>query len=354
MFRFPSFASHGHTLCLLLAGVAGSFAIDTNAHAQVVEPGQKFTLRSQDTPLMLGDRVLATIPAGTRLSAEAVRGDWVLTTVTVNGQPVRGWIRVARRAASPPPTRSANQSAPARNPVPTNPPAMSGGSGASDARIQQLEQRVRQLEQQLAAGGVGGSGGGGSAGSGNDRPSQDVAAALGRKYANSLQMWRHASHLQQTGAAGGSAQAEAASRRDVLAAEAEYAAATGALTHAVDTQKSAVVAAQDAIEAVQAAYQTGSASYADLLETVNQLSDTEVKLAQLQALVASGQSSTQFQRPAGIEAGPYPQDVKTPDPVGARYGNPGTSDNRYSQPPSDSLQPGNGLQPGSGLKPANP
>jgi hypothetical protein len=62
------------------------------------EPGQ--SLKAGDTAIVgmattelkLGDRVLASIPQGTRITVSAVKDNWIGTGIDRNGKMVLGWV----------------------------------------------------------------------------------------------------------------------------------------------------------------------------------------------------------------------------------------------------------------------
>ncbi|HWB08003.1 MAG TPA: hypothetical protein VG826_02075 [Pirellulales bacterium] len=68
--------------------------------AETFRPGEAFIVAQQSTPLMRGTETLATLSQGQRLSVLAAEGDWLGTSVVVNGQTVGGWIH-KRQAATP-------------------------------------------------------------------------------------------------------------------------------------------------------------------------------------------------------------------------------------------------------------
>ena len=54
--------------------------------------GETFIVAQQGTALMRGNEKLTTLSQGQRLSVLATEGDWIGTSVVVNGRTVGGWI----------------------------------------------------------------------------------------------------------------------------------------------------------------------------------------------------------------------------------------------------------------------
>jgi hypothetical protein len=68
--------------------------------AETFRPGEPFIVAQQDAPLMRGTETLATLSQGQRLNVLATEGDWVGTSVVLNGTTVGGWVH-KRQAATP-------------------------------------------------------------------------------------------------------------------------------------------------------------------------------------------------------------------------------------------------------------
>jgi len=77
------------TLSLLLG--AAVLARPSEAAEAPIRPGNR-VVTTTEAPVKVGSRTLATVPAGSKMTATAVRGDWVAVTITKDGKSVTGWI----------------------------------------------------------------------------------------------------------------------------------------------------------------------------------------------------------------------------------------------------------------------
>lgn len=55
--------------------------------------GEVVVVAGENAKLMVGDRVLAAVPKGQRLTVSAVQGPWVGTSIQTGDQVISGWLR---------------------------------------------------------------------------------------------------------------------------------------------------------------------------------------------------------------------------------------------------------------------
>lgn len=75
--------------------VATVFCLSSATRAVASAPlqaGDPFVVAQRETPLMRGNRTLATLPQGQRFNVLRTEGEWVGTRAVVNGQTVGGWV----------------------------------------------------------------------------------------------------------------------------------------------------------------------------------------------------------------------------------------------------------------------
>lgn len=58
---------------------------------------------SANVPLKVGDRVVATVPQGQRITVSSIEGPWVGTNIEQDGKNVGGWILASDLAGTPTP-----------------------------------------------------------------------------------------------------------------------------------------------------------------------------------------------------------------------------------------------------------
>lgn len=80
--------------------VGGELGANGPSQAPGAEPrfkaGDTLTIAADSANLMLGSDVAATLPRGQRIVVVEVRGSWIGTHVSVNGQQKAGWIEAVR------------------------------------------------------------------------------------------------------------------------------------------------------------------------------------------------------------------------------------------------------------------
>lgn len=91
--------------------------------------GDQFIVARQNAPLKRGSETLATLPQGQRLKVLETDGDWVGTSVMLNGRAVTGWVHRPQVAT---PTEYAAQRATRR--FSYQPPAPSAGTYSPPSR----------------------------------------------------------------------------------------------------------------------------------------------------------------------------------------------------------------------------
>jgi len=83
----------GFALVALLFGVGASVAAQpTVGPAQEFKPGDTVLVAQDRTKLMLGEKVLAELPKGTKLEVTTVKGDWIGGKVDLAGKKEVGWV----------------------------------------------------------------------------------------------------------------------------------------------------------------------------------------------------------------------------------------------------------------------
>lgn len=72
----------------------------TTFAAEEFSSGDQFVVAQEGAPLMRGWQTLATLAQGQRLNVLQTEGDWIGTSIVVNGRAVGGWLH-KRQLATP-------------------------------------------------------------------------------------------------------------------------------------------------------------------------------------------------------------------------------------------------------------
>jgi hypothetical protein len=60
----------------------------------LLKSGDAVVVAAENASLMVGDRAVAAVPKGQRLTVSAVEGPWVGTSIQTGGQEIGGWLRI--------------------------------------------------------------------------------------------------------------------------------------------------------------------------------------------------------------------------------------------------------------------
>jgi hypothetical protein len=94
-----------------------------------------------DAPVRLGQDTLATVSAGTKLTAIEVRGDWVLVTIIKDAKEIKGWISI-KQLKSVAKEKGPNQS----DPKPKSPTQPRKFVNASEFHLQTKETSLTKIQ----------------------------------------------------------------------------------------------------------------------------------------------------------------------------------------------------------------
>ncbi len=72
------------------------------AAAASFKAGDTITVTAAEVQMKVGDRVVATVPQGLRITVSSVEGAWVGANIEQNGKQVGGWILASDLAVSTP------------------------------------------------------------------------------------------------------------------------------------------------------------------------------------------------------------------------------------------------------------